>query len=235
MRSMSILPVLLFIPVLAPSAAQACSPGLAELLATAPADGQTDIPTDARVRAFFGDGYPEALDMVVRVDGEVIDGELQEIGQTLDLVERFVNLEFIPTESFPEGSTVQATVLHEQVESTFTFQVGDQSGTAVQGIPDLEIDAMDEFAPRGVQSSCDYSRWRELTATVYPGEPDDHGLSLVHVYRSEAGSDPDFEATPFRTLVLEAGSDEPMDLFAEYPVDEDEARDCFVVVQEDGA
>ncbi len=231
----NLIPLLLATSVVLPSEAEACSPALGHLVGTAPYDGQSEVPRDAALRAFLGEGYVDRATITVTADGAEVAGSSAQVIQTLDMVEQFSVVTFTPDEPLAEGATIEMVVELENGTEAVSFSVGTRLVTPVDGMADLEVDRLDEESPQGMMSSCDYSRWRELDATVYPGQADDDGLSLLHVFR--VGED--FSGVPadepFRTLVLDAESDAPIELQAEYPVDADEPADCFVVVQEDGA
>ncbi len=219
--------------------AHACSPGPAEIVAQAPANGQQGVPVDAVIRLVLDDGYVwSAVAVEVSVDGEPIPGEVSMWTHTKDLTEQTGLLTFTPAEDLPADAEVEVRVDGVGVGPEISvFRTGDaRLGSEAPAAPELMwVEATDGEVPRRQQSSCDTDTWRDVYLSGDRAPADPHALGFVVAYRLDRDRAVDLSQPVAVSGPLEEGGAFDLNTTLSWDIDRHLTEECFVVVAYDGA
>ncbi len=219
--------------------AEACSPGIAEILSSAPVDGAVDVPRDARLVLTMGNGYIEMYDepmVELWVDGAQLAGSQQLWERTMDLTSQTGQIIFTPELPFEAGVEVEArlmgfgwkgeTMLHH-------FTVGEGMATPAPGAPSMRDVSVTHVINDESYNSCSAPEWREARIKVAPAAGTADPNAWLLVYRSDAGVVAD---SPFGVLgPLVDDSELVLDTRSFYDIDRELSEECYTVAQVDAA
>jgi hypothetical protein len=219
--------------------AVACSPDVADVLATAPADGAVDVPLDAMVVLQVGSGFvamggdPE---FQVWVDDEPSAGTQTGWTRTASPTAETGQLIFSPDSPFPSGASVRVSVSNIGWGSgpfTLSFSTGDAGTSPVAGVPMVNDVLVHHESVDTPSSSCDSEEWRTVDLSTSPASGTVDPLSWLLVYRVSDGVAEDVPFDVLGPLV----DDSPLRLATVMHDDIDRAltEECYTVAQVDAA
>lgn len=219
--------------------AEACSPGPAEVLSYVPADGATEVPTDARVVVTMGNGYIGMKGEPVielSVDGAAVPGRQELWRRTMDLTSETGQVIFTPDAPFPAGAEVEvhlSGVGWAGETEAWSFTVGDEAAAEAPGAPTLDEVTVTHVVNEGSLNSCSAEEWREARFKATPAAGTADANAWLWLYRSEGGV---VEDTPFGLMgPLVDDGQLVLDARSFYDIDRPLTAECFAVAQVDAA
>lgn len=236
-------PAALIIPavLLAPRPASACSPGIAQVVATSPADGAKAIPADTVIRLFAGDGYLDISDpdISVTADGKPVSGTASVWARAVDLISEQGVITFTPDALLAPGASVEVVLSDLKGGANIEFIVADSAASVADTAPELTLDALSHHTiDPNKKSSCDDEAWWEVSWSVALGNLDADELSMVEIHKVDVDWDGSSLGEPFR-VIGPLGAASVATSSSRYRVDLSAGADfegqCFVAVQRDGA
>lgn len=219
--------------------AEACSPGIAEVLSSAPIDGATDVPRDARVVLTMGNGYIEmyvAPTVELWVDGAPVEGRQEIWSRTMDLTAETGQILFTPDAPLDPGAEVEVRLIGfgwKGETELRHFTVGEEMAAPVEGLPTVQSVEVSHVINDESYNSCSAHEWRELRIKASPAAGTADPLGWLLVYRSDAGVVAD---TPFGVLgPLEGDGELVLGTRSFYDIDRPLVDECFTVAQVDAS